>query len=76
MINPSFQGSNEFFVLLFSDNKNYFKGEGHTCCYHKKVQIKDFNVKIDMRRSFDQTIRNDIKIYESNRINDTGQGDH
>ena len=40
-----------------------------------KVEIKDYNVKIDGRNFFDQPIHNDVKTYENIRKFATGQGD-
>ena len=47
----------------------------HSNYYLPKVKIKDYNVKIDGRIFFDQTINNNIKTYEKVRKNATGQGD-
>ena len=33
--------------------------------YLPKVEIKDYNVKIDGKNFFDQPINNDTKIYEN-----------
>ena len=41
-------------------------------CYLPKVEIKDYNVKIDDRNIFDQPINNDIKTYENIRKIATG----
>ena len=49
LINPSFQGVNRLFVLSF-ENEN-----DRTCCstyYFPKVEIKDYNVRIDGRNFF------------------------
>ena len=40
-----------------------------------KVEIKDYNVKIDGRNFLDQPIHNDVKTYENIRKFATGQGD-
>ena len=37
--------------------------------------IKDYNVIIDRRNFFDQTIKNDLKTYDNIRNIATGQGD-
>ena len=41
----------------------------------QKVEVKDYNVKIDGRNLFDQPINNDIKTYENNTKINTGQAD-
>ena len=38
--------------------------------------MKDYNVMIDGRNFFDQTIKNDLKTYDNIRKIATGQGDH
>ena len=43
--------------------------------YLPKVQIKDYNFKIDGRNFFDQPINNNIKTCENIGKNATGQGD-
>ena len=47
----------------------------HSEYYLPKVEIKDYNVKIDGKNFFDQPINNDTKTYESIRKTVTGQGD-
>ena len=39
------------------------------------MEIKDYNVMIDGRNLFDQTIKNDLKTYDNIRKIATGQGD-
>ena len=68
----SFQGVNRLFVLS-SENEN---GRTSHSEYHlPKVEIKDYNVEIDVKDVFDQPINNDIKTYENIRKIATGQGD-
>ena len=43
--------------------------------YFPKVEIKNYNVKIDGRNVFDQPFNNNIKTYENIRKTATGQGD-
>ena len=38
-----------------------------------KVEIKEYNVKIDSKNFFDQPIHNDTKTYENIRNGDIGQ---
>ena len=47
----------------------------YTGYYLPKVEIKDYNVKIDGKTFFDQPINNDTKTYESIRKIATGQRD-
>ena len=47
----------------------------HSEYYLPKVEIKDYNVKIDGKNFFGQPIKNDSKKYENNKKIATGQGD-
>ena len=65
----SFQGVNRLFVLS-SENEN---GRTSHSEYHlPKVEIKDYNVEIDVKDVFDQPINNGIKTYENIRKIATG----
>ena len=56
LIDPSFQGVNELFVLSFV-NKNFRKVQrGY---FLPKVEIKNYNVLIDGKNFFDQPIKHD-----------------
>ena len=37
----------------------------HTGYYLSKVEIKDYNVMIDVMTFFDQTVQNNYRIYEN-----------
>ena len=47
----------------------------HKWNYLPKVEIKDYNVKIDGNKFFDQPINKNIKTYEKIKKIGTGQGD-
>ena len=49
--------------------------ENYTQYYLSTVQIKDYNVLIDGRNSFDQPIKSDLKTYDNIRKIATGQDD-
>ena len=72
LINPSFQGVNRLFVLLF-ENEN--DRTSHSTYYLPKVEIKDYNVMIDGRNFFDQPINSMSKTYENIRKIATGKSD-
>ena len=72
LIDPSFQGVNRFFVLLF---KNDDGRERHKQYYLSTVEIKGYNVMIDRRNFFDQPIKNDLKTYDNIRKIATGQSE-
>ena len=43
--------------------------------HFSKVEMKDYNFKVDGKNIFDQPINNDTKTYENIRKIATGQGD-
>ena len=57
LIDPSFQGVNEFFASLSEDNKVRTGQAEHSL---QKGEIKDTNIMIEEKNFFDQPIRNDI----------------
>ena len=62
LINPSFQGVNRLFVLSFENEANR---KLHSTYYLPKAEIKDYNVMIDGKNFFDQTINSMTKTYEN-----------
>ena len=61
LIDPTFTKVNRLFVLSF-ENKNDRKSFSKYCV--SNVQIKDFNVLIDGKSSFDMPIKNGEETYE------------
>ena len=75
LVDPSFQGVNRvnrLFVLCFQNENGRMS---HSEYYLPKVEIQDYNVKIDSKNFFDQPINNYSKSYENIRKIATGQGD-
>ena len=72
LIHPSFQGVNKLFVLLF---KSYDDRESYRKYYLPTVEIKDYNIIIDERNSFDQSIKNNLETYDNIRKIATDPGD-
>ena len=54
LIDPSFQGINRLFVLAFEDDAQRTSNKRY---YIPNVEIKDYNVMIDSKNVFDQTIK-------------------
>ena len=72
LTDPSFQWVNRLFVLSF---KNDTDRTLHTEYYLPKVEIKDYNVEIDVKNFFGQPINNNIKTCENIRKIAADQGD-
>ena len=62
LINPSFQGVNRIFVLSFENEDDRAV---HTKYYLPTIEIKDYNVMIDGRKFFDQTVKNNLITYHN-----------
>ena len=72
LIDPSFQGVNRLFVLLFENEDDRKVSTGY---YFPKVEIKDYNVMFDGKIFFDQPVKNNLRTYDNVRKIETGQGD-
>ena len=53
LVEPSFRGMNRLFVLAFGDHA---QRTSNKVCYLPNVEIKDYNVMIDGKNVFDQTM--------------------
>ena len=72
LLHPSFQGLNRLFVLLY---KNIGQWTSYEQYFLPTVKIKDYNVMIDGRNFFDQSVKNDWMTYDNIQKIATGQGD-
>ena len=72
LVEPSFQGINRLFLLVFEGDAQRIV---HTGYYLLDVEIKDYNMMINGENFFDQSIKIDKAIYENIRKIATGQGD-
>ena len=72
LVDQSFQGVNRLFALPFENEND--KG-WHWKYYLRKVEIKVYNVMVNGKNLFDQSINNDFKTYENIRKIDTSQVD-
>ena len=72
LIEPSFQGVNRLFVLVFEDDAQRISNKRY---YIPNVEIKYYNVMIDAKNFFDQPVKNNKVTYENIRKIATGRGD-
>ena len=71
IIDPSFQGVNRFFLRFNAlDDRTR-----HSRYYLPTAKVKDYNVIIDGKSFFDQSIKSYIKTYENIQKVTSGQGD-
>ena len=71
LIDPSFQGINRLFVLLFENDahrRNYMSR------FFPTVKIEDYNVMIDGKNFFDRPVKNELKTWKNGKFA-TVQGD-
>ena len=59
LIDPGFQGVNRLFALSFEDENGRESSKRYNL---PTVEKKDYNVIIDGRSFFDQTVKNDVRI--------------
>ena len=71
LVEPGFQGVNRPFVLAFENDTQRTSSKR----YFLNVEIKDYNVMIDGKSFFDQTVKKNKIAYENIRKIATGQGD-
>ena len=73
MVEPSFQGVNRLFVLVF---ENDTPRTSHTAPYLPNIEIKNYNVMINGENFFDQPIKDNKLTYENIRKVAIGKGDN
>ena len=79
-IDPSCQGINRLFVLAYEGGDNRVTADSHRRYFLPRVEIKNYNIEIDGRNFYVQSINNQeindlIKQYDELRKISTGQGD-
>ena len=72
LIDASLQGVNTLLALSFENEEDR---ESYKKYYPPTVEIKDYDVMIDGRNFFDQTVKSNLRTYDSIRKIKTGQGD-
>ena len=72
LFEPSFQGVNRLFVLAFENDAQRTSNKRY---YLPKVEIKDYNLMIDGKSSFDKPVENNKVTYKNIRKVATGEGD-
>ena len=78
-VDASFQGVNRFFVLAFdntNNDNNKVERDSHRKYFLPRVNITNYNVLIDGRNFYDQSIDDQIKKYDEIIKIATGKGDN
>ena len=63
-IDPTFTKVNRLFVLSFGRNAGGYHRDSFSHYYVPIVEIKDFNVLIDLKRFFDLPVKNEEETYK------------
>ena len=74
-IDASFQGVNKLFVLPYASGDNITNENSYRKYFLPRLKIKNYNIEIDGRNFYDQSINDLIKQYDEIRKISTGQGD-
>ena len=72
LVEPSFQGVNRLFVLAFENDTQRTSAKGY---YLPNVEIKDYNIMINVENFFDQPVKDNKVTCENIRKIATGKGD-
>ena len=63
-LDASFQGVNRLFVLAYARGNNVTNENSYRTNFFPKLKIKNYNIEIDGRRFYDQSIIDLIKQYD------------
>ena len=75
-LDASFQGVNKLFVLPYASGDNVTNENSYKKYFLPRLKIKNYNIEIDGRNFYDQSINDLIKQYDEIRKVSTGQGDN
>ena len=75
-LDASFEGVNRLFVLGCATGNNEPTQNGYRTYYLPRINITDYNVRIDGRNFYDQPINSLIRQYDEIRKIATGKGDN
>ena len=66
-LDASFQGVNKLFVLAYTSGNNITDKISHRKYFLPRLKMKNYNIKIDGRNFYDQSINDLIKQYDEIR---------
>ena len=73
-LDASYQGVNKLFVLPYAHGDNITNESSYRKYFLPRLKIRNYNIEIDGRNFFDQSINELIKQYDEVRKISTGQG--
>ena len=74
-LDASFQGVSRLFVLAYAHGDEVTNQNSYRKYFLPRLKIKNYNIEIDGRNFYDQSINDSIKQYDEIRKISTGQGD-
>ena len=74
-LDASFQGVNKLFVLPYAHGDNVTNENSYRKYFLPRLRINNYNIEIDGRNFYDQSINDLIKQYDEIRKISIGQGD-
>ena len=74
-LDASFQGVSRLFVLAYARGDGVTNENSYRKYFLPRLKIKNYNIEIDGRNFYDQSINDLIKQYDEVRKISTGQGD-
>ena len=74
-LDASIQGVSKLFVLAYARGDNVTNENSYRKYFLPRLKIKNYNIEIDGRNFYDQSINDLIKQYDEVRKISTGQGD-
>ena len=74
-LDASFQGVNKLFALAYASGNNITNESSYRNYFLPRSKIRNYNIEIDDRSFYDQSINDLIKQYDEIRKISTGQGD-
>ena len=75
-LDASIQGVNRLLGLVYGRENDDTTGNSHRKYFLPRMKIKNYNIEIDGRNFYDQTINDTTKQYAEFRKISTGQGDN
>ena len=75
-LDASIQGVNRLFGLVYGRENDDTTENSHRKYFLPRMKIKNYNIEIDGRNFYDQTINDTTKQYAEFRKISTGQGDN
>ena len=74
-LDDSIQGVNRLFVLAYARGNGVTNENSYKKYFLPRLKIKNYNIEIDRRNFYDQSINDLVKQYDEVRKISTGQGD-